>query len=120
MHATRDTNHVINLQLVGGRVMRSVRLLRFYKIMTEARGWQRRAALSQSGVRLSAVCRASGYPSGGVAGGAGSELGWWREARAVSVAHPNKPMHPTADTHHVIDSNGLGRRVIGGVRPLVA
>jgi hypothetical protein len=24
MHATRDTNHVINRQLVGGRVMRGV------------------------------------------------------------------------------------------------
>jgi hypothetical protein len=29
-------------------------------------------------------------------------------------------MHPTADTRDVILSNGLGRRVIGGVRRLVA
>jgi hypothetical protein len=53
--------------------------------------------------------------------------GAWREVRrfeyrgsrqvlSVSIAHPNKPMHPTADTRDVILSNGLGRRVIGGVR----
>ena len=29
------------------------------------------------------------------------------------------PMHPTADTQDVINSNGLGRRVIGGVRLLL-
>jgi hypothetical protein len=30
MHATRDTNDVINLDLAGGRVMRGVRLLLRY------------------------------------------------------------------------------------------
>ncbi len=47
-----------------------------------------------------------------------SEYRGWRELRDASGAHPNKPMHPTADTVAVICSNGLGRRVIGGVRRL--
>jgi hypothetical protein len=55
--------------------------------------------------------------------------GAWREVRrfeyrgsrqvlSVSIAHPNKPMHPTADTEALIFGNGAGRRVIGSVRPL--
>jgi hypothetical protein len=30
---------------------------------------------------------------------------------------PNKPMHPTADTHDVINLRRAARRVIGGVMP---
>jgi hypothetical protein len=29
---------------------------------------------------------------------------------------PNNGMHPTADTHYVINLNGAARRVISGVR----
>jgi hypothetical protein len=50
-----------------------------------------------------------------VAGGAGSEFGGSRQVLGVSMTHPNKPMHPTADTRHVIISMGSGRRVIGSV-----
>ena len=39
MHATRDTNDVINLQLAGGRVMRGVRLLRV--------GWQQTYGIAE-------------------------------------------------------------------------
>jgi hypothetical protein len=57
--------------------------------------------------------------------------GAWREVRrfeyrgsrqvlSVSIAHPNKPMHPTADMRDVINPNLVRRRVIGGVRRLVA
>jgi len=38
-----------------------------------------------------------------------------RQARVVSTTHPNKPMHPTADTRVVINPRRSGRRVIGGV-----
>jgi hypothetical protein len=41
-----------------------------------------------------------------------------REVRAVSGTHPNKPMHPTADTIALIHLHLVGRRVIGGVRQL--
>ena len=30
------------------------------------------------------------------------------QVRAVSNTHPNKPMHPTADTQDVIGSSGAG------------
>jgi hypothetical protein len=43
-----------------------------------------------------------------------------RQMRDVSSTHPNKPMHPTANTIVVMFLHLLGRRVIGGVRPLVA
>jgi hypothetical protein len=37
MHATRDTNHVINSEGVGGRVMRGVRLLlRYSPLLNES------------------------------------------------------------------------------------
>jgi hypothetical protein len=39
-----------------------------------------------------------------------------REARPSPTAHPNKPMHPTADTSDFIFGICSGRRVIGGVR----
>ena len=32
----------------------------------------------------------------------GFEYRGWRQVRAVSTTHPNKPMHPTADTQLVI------------------
>jgi hypothetical protein len=36
MHATRDTHHVINRKLAGGRVMRGVRfLLRYHLLLIE-------------------------------------------------------------------------------------
>ena len=49
----------------------------------------------------------------------GFEYRGWREVRAVSTTHPNKPMHPTADTRDVINLQLAGRRVIGGVRLLL-
>jgi hypothetical protein len=45
----------------------------------------------------------------------GFEYRGWRQLGYVSVTHPNKPMHPTADTMIVINLSGAGRRVIGGV-----
>ena len=38
----------------------------------------------------------------------GSELGGVAEMRIVSIAHPNKPMHPTADTTIVMLRGRLG------------
>jgi hypothetical protein len=32
----------------------------------------------------------------------GFEYRAWREVWGVSITHPNKPMHPTADTRDVI------------------
>src|SRR5205085_12141104 len=37
---------------------------------------------------------------------------------AQRCAAPNKPMHPTADTHLVIYLNGARRRMIGSIRRL--
>ena len=48
----------------------------------------------------------------------GSEYGRSRQVHVVSATHPNKPMHPTANTRDVIKLELAGRRVIGGVRPL--
>jgi len=42
-----------------------------------------------------------------------------REARFAAITHPNKPMHPTADTRLVISGCLAGRRVVGGVRLLL-
>lgn len=98
--------------------MRGVRLLGFIKPMTEAYGWQRRAAPSQADAQILGRGRASDYPPRGVAGGADFEFHGSRQVRAVLTTHPNKPMHPTADTNDVISSNRAGRRVIGGVRLL--
>jgi hypothetical protein len=39
-----------------------------------------------------------------------------RSALSQSTSHPNKPMHPTADTNDFMYINRAGRRVIGGVR----
>jgi hypothetical protein len=116
MHPTADTLAVELLHLAGRRVIGGVRLLRSFKSMPETCRCQRRAALSQS-----AACFPSGVALRMIFDGA------WREVRrfeyrgsrqvlTVSIVHPNKPMHPTADTRDVILSNGLGRRVIGGVR----
>ena len=117
MNATRDTNHVIERDLAGGRVMRGVRVLGLIKPMTETCGRQRRAALSQSGGPLSPAGAALRIIiSGAWREARGSEYRGWREACAVSATHPNKPMHPTADTTAVKIINLAGRRVIGGVR----
>jgi hypothetical protein len=115
MHPTADTLLVINSNHAGRRVMPSVRLLWYFKTMTETRGWQRRAALSQSGAPLSlgAALRI-------IIGGASREVRRFeyrgsREVPDVSRAHPNKPMHPTANTKDFKFLNLAGRRVIGGV-----
>jgi hypothetical protein len=50
--------------------------------------------------------------------GRGSEYQRSRQGHIVSTTHPNKPMHPTADTPDVINPQLAGRRVIGDVRRL--
>jgi len=115
MHATRDTNLVIERNLAGGRVMRGVRLLGLIKSLAETRGRQWRAALSQAGIPLSPGAALRINLHGARREVRAPRMAGARDVRGISVAHPNKPMHPTADTPAVMNSKGLGRRVIGGV-----
>jgi hypothetical protein len=84
--------------------------------MAETCRLQRRAALSPSGARFLILGPRSRIIICGASREArGSGEGRSREARHSPATHPNKPMHPTADTHLVINLCGAGRRVIGGV-----
>jgi hypothetical protein len=116
MHPTADTQDFKFLHLAGRRVMPGVRLLGFFKTKTEARAWQRRAASHDPAPISLLLGPRFGLSSAGVAGGSGFVFHGSRQGRVVSTAHPNKPMHPTADTTAFIVSRGAARRVIGGVR----
>jgi hypothetical protein len=82
--------------------MRGVRALGLVKSTMEARGWQRRAALSQSGARLSAMAALQIILCGAWREVLGFEFRGSRQVRNLSGARPNKPMHPTADTKPVV------------------
>ena len=105
----------------GRRVMRGVRALWSFKSKTEACGYRTaRGSFSNQALLFEEWGRASGYPVRGVAGGSRLRVRWVDD-RCVAPSHtpPNKPMHPTADTHLVINLRRAGRRVIGGVRRLL-
>jgi hypothetical protein len=119
MHPTADTSDVIYFQSRGAAGDAGRSAARVHKThdgdlpVTTARGSFsiRRAPLTR-GAALRIIFRRAWRE------GRGSEFGGSRQARNVSTTHPNKPMHPTADTSNVINSRGSGRRVIGGVRRL--
>src|SRR5215208_6509993 len=99
--------------------MRGVRLLGLVKSLTETRGRQWRAALSQAGIPLSPGAALRINLHGARREVRAPRMAGARDVRGISVAHPNKPMHPTADTLDVINLQLAGRRVIGGVRLLL-
>ena len=53
MHPTADTRDVINNRGAGRRVIGGVRLLRYFKSLTETCGWPGRAALPRFNARFS-------------------------------------------------------------------
>jgi hypothetical protein len=94
MHATRDTNDVINLKVAGGRVMRGVGRL------VAEHGDQRLAGrvAYEKGLRL---VRRAWFDSLV----AGARRGSWElcAPRYLSIGSPpNKRMHATADTSDVM------------------
>jgi hypothetical protein len=101
MHPTADTTDVIYLCRAARRVMRSVRLLGFFKSLPETCGWQQRAALSPSSAPLSERGRASDYLSRGVAGGT------W--LRVSSVAAGAYRLHRAPEQAHAPDRRHGGR-----------
>jgi hypothetical protein len=108
MHPTADTADFMYLNRSGRRVMPGVRLLGFLKSKTEACGWRRRGspstrrAISVAGAALR-ITRHGASREVRRSEGRGP-----RQVRHVSIAHPNKPMHPTADTTDVMLRQWLG------------
>ena len=122
MHATRDTNHVIKLNGVGGRVMRGVRLLlRYSPLLIVMRGW----GGWRSGLMKASLAVVDGLTSGPV-GDAGPGAGWMssptsratggglKMTRNLTTACTRPPTREPSLTY-----NGLGRRVMRGVRLLL-
>jgi hypothetical protein len=116
MHPTADTHLVIHFQRLGaaGDAGRSA------APVFEIPDGGLRLATARGSFTITIgrfpfpASRASDYHQRGV-GGAGFEFRGSRQVLGVSTTHPNKPMHPTADTVAFINSNLAGRRVIGGV-----
>src|SRR5829696_8149584 len=82
--------------------MPGVRLLGLIKSLAETRGRQWRAALSQAGIPLSPGAALRIIRHGARREVRAPRMAGARDVRGLSVAHPNKPMHPTADTPGVI------------------
>ena len=107
MHATRGTRDVIKRNLAGGRVMRGVG-----RLIASPRFESSRAVPHDR--KESRLARRAWFSSAGCRGRVGYCAG--RAPRCLDAASPpNKRMHATRDTNHVIKRNLAGGRVMRGV-----
>src|SRR5215213_1725920 len=97
----------------------SVRLLWYFKTMTQTCRRPRRAALSQPEAPLSHGDRALGYHLRGVAGGARLRVSWVA-AGAGCLKHASEQRHAPDRRHESCHASGMGwgGRVMPGVRPM--